>query len=148
MEREWEGIFRQMGQWAKEMEEFINHILSARPQSLTFGPEVWRPPVNVFETQEAVIVLTELAGIGPDDVSVRYEAGRLIVVGRRPDPIPAGCLAVHRLEIPTGPFAFEVSLPLGVTPEEAKATCRNGWLEIRLPKAATAPPETITIRLA
>ncbi len=146
MDRDWEGIFRRVEEWAQEMDQFMDHVLSARHQPVPFTPSTWQPAVNVYETSDTIVLFAELAGINPDEIAVRYEPGRLTVAGRRPDPVPDCCFSVHRMEIGVGPCMFEVPLPVSVNPQDAEALYHDGWLEIRLPKADKPSPTTITLR--
>ena len=139
MPKDWDEVQSQMDYWARELARFLDHIdrghtrlILARP-----GPvdsTLWHPPFNVYEMEDAVIVLAELAGVELDDLTVQYEFGRLSVWGKRREPIADGIQAVHRMEIQFGPFAFATPLPLSVDAEGATATLRAGFLHIRLPK--------------
>jgi len=140
MASDWEVFMRQLEQWVREMERFMAHIdqACATPfSSMVLAPMAsvrWHPAVNVYETADVVVVQAELAGVAPDDVTVLYDAPRLLVEGQRREAISAEAQAIHRLEIPAGRFAFEVRLPGTVDAEGATATLQAGMLEVRLPK--------------
>jgi HSP20 family molecular chaperone IbpA len=72
---------------------------------------VWEPPVDIFETEQALWVVVALPGVGPDDLQVTIENEILIVVGRRVRPIEARGAAIHRLELPHGHFERRIALP-------------------------------------
>lgn len=140
MAPDWEVFMRQLEQWVREMERFMAHVDQARSapfSRMALAPMAsvrWHPAVNVYETADTVVVQAELAGVDPDDVTVQYEAPRLLVQGQRREAISTEAQSIHRLEIPAGRFAFEVRLPGAVDAEEATATLRAGMLEVRLPK--------------
>jgi HSP20 family protein len=98
------------------------------------GAVRWQPAVNVYETADAIVVQAELAGVAPDEVTIQYDAGRLLVWGQRRETVPADTQAVHRLEIQAGRFAFQARPPAAVDAEAATATLQAGILEVRLPK--------------
>jgi HSP20 family protein len=122
------------------MERFMAHVDEARAaplSSIALAPMatvLWQPAVNVYETADAVVVQAELAGVGPEEVTIQYEAGRLLVWGQRREVISAEAQTIHRLEIQAGRFAFRAQLPAPVDAEAAKATLHAGILEVHLAK--------------
>ena len=142
MPHNWDAFMRQVEQWAREMERFMAHVDEARAaplSSMVLAPLAsvrWHPAVNMYETADAMVVQAELAGVTPEEVTIQYEAGRLLVWGQRREVITAEAQAIHRLEIQAGRFAFQANLPVVVDAETAKATLHMGILEIRLPEAA------------
>lgn len=147
MRQDWDELFRQMDEWARAMDRFMSHVTRAHPLTLSFASTPWRPAVNVYETDGEVVVVAELAGVNPEDVSVQFEPGRLRVSGRRREAISPSARVVHRMEIQSGPFAFEVPLPARVDAEGAEAICQNGFLEVRLPKRQVAQEPIVAVRI-
>jgi len=92
----------------------------------------WRPPTDVYETEESVIVKVEVAGMSEQDFAVSLSNRTLTVSGVRRDP---DCkLSYQQLEIPYGHFCTEVFLPYSVERNEIGATYENGFLTVTLPK--------------
>jgi HSP20 family protein len=145
MNQEWDKLFRQMDEWMRAMDRFMAHVAGARPPTPSFIPTPWRPAINVYETEEEVVVLAELAGVDSEDVMVQFEPGRLRIWGQRREVMPERVKTVHRMEIQSGPFAFEVPLPTSVDPDRAEASCKAGLLEVRLPKRSVAQKESISV---
>jgi len=81
------------------------------------GCPTWQPPVDVFETLDALHVIVALPGVDPVTVEVLIDGRKLLVRGTRSlgDALPAGCqeAAVNRLELPQGRFERCVELPPG-----------------------------------
>jgi HSP20 family protein len=94
---------------------------------------VWRPPTDMYETEEAIVVRVEIAGMREQDISIALEDRILTIRGVRPDTSER--LAFHQMEIPYGEFNTEVELPAPVLSEGVEATYRDGFLQITLPKA-------------
>jgi HSP20 family protein len=140
MTRDWESFMQQVEQWARAMARFMAHVDEARALSFfstSLTPQAsvsWQPAVNVYETADALVVHAELPRVAPDEMTVQYESGRLLVWGERREVVPAETQVIHRLEIPSGRFACHVWLPAAVDAEAATATLRAGLLEVRLPK--------------
>jgi HSP20 family protein len=93
---------------------------------------VWRPPTDVFETEEAVIVRVEIAGMREEDFLVELTRHRLVVRGARPDISEKR--AYHQMEIRFGEFSTQVELPVQVAADQVEATYTDGFLQVVLPK--------------
>jgi HSP20 family protein len=149
-----DAFLQQVEQWTQEMERFMAHVDAARSatlSSMALAPMtamLWRPAVNVYETADAVVVQAELAGVAPEEVTIQYDAGRLLVWGQRREAITAEAQTIHRLEILSGRFAFRAQLPAAVDAEAARATLRMGILEVRLAKRSTHHNGIIRLSLA
>ncbi len=101
----------------------------------------WRPNVDVRETEAEVLIVVELAGVDPKDVTVEYDGSRqtLTIRGTRPAPPAPDRSTYRRLEILYGEFEREIALegaPLDAGGIEA--TYEAGFLAIRVPKKRTA----------
>lgn len=93
---------------------------------------MWRPPTDVYETEENVVILMEIAGMDPAKIQVEFQDRILRIMGRRLDRQPrATC---HCLEVQYGEFASEVYLPGEYHVDAIKATYHDGFLTITLPK--------------
>ena len=93
---------------------------------------LWRPPVEVFETEDALEVVAEIAGMNPDDIDIVLEGDVLTIQGERSDPCDAGNRSYHIARIGYGPFGVEFRLPFQVDSDAAEATYENGFLRISL----------------
>ncbi len=93
---------------------------------------VWRPPTDVYELEDALVVRVEIAGMREEDFSISLEDRTLSVRGLRSD-LPER-RAYHQMEIPFGEFISEVELPVPVKADGIEAVYRDGFLRILLPK--------------
>ncbi len=118
----------------QQMERFLQHFSSSKPPAAQFLPCVWEPAINVYEAEQSVIVLIELAGVSQDDVEVLVDGNNFIVRGERQEVRPDPQGTYHRLEICCGPFQREIPLPVTVDADRSEAVYRDGFLEITLPK--------------
>ena len=95
--------------------------------------KAWRPPTDVYETEDSVIVKAEVAGMSEEDFTISLSNRSLQISGVRRDP---DCKkAYQQLEIPYGHFYTEVFLPYAVAYDEIRATYESGFLTVVLPKA-------------
>ena len=95
-------------------------------------PNCWEPPIDIVETDSALIVHIALPGVPPGGVVVSFEADGIAVSGMR--RLPAQQAArIHRLEIPYGRFERHIPLPLhALHPEQPQMA--DGCLVITLRK--------------
>ncbi|MCK4899987.1 MAG: Hsp20/alpha crystallin family protein [Anaerolineales bacterium] len=94
---------------------------------------VWRPPIDVFETDLAIVVRVEIAGVQESDFVITLDERHLSIRGTRPD-LPER-RAYQQMEIRFGEFSAEVDLHTQVNVEEVEAIYSNGFLRVTLPKA-------------
>lgn len=95
----------------------------------------WEPPVDVFEAERTLWILAALPGIGPDEVSVGFEDGTLVIAGEMTLPAELRSAHIHRFEIPHGRFERRVELPAG-TYELNHHEMTRGCLLLRLSRVA------------
>jgi len=93
---------------------------------------IWRPPTDVFETEQAVIVRVEIAGMREDDFSISLSGDQLTVRGNRPDIQERR--AYQQMEIFFGEFNVEVNLPAPILADKVVAEYQDGFLRLIFPK--------------
>jgi len=94
---------------------------------------VWRPPTDVYETEDAIVVQVEIAGVQPEDFRIELSDRFLSIAGTRADPDPER-RAYHQMEIHFGEFRADVELPGPVDREHITAEYGGGFLRVNLPK--------------
>jgi HSP20 family protein len=94
----------------------------------------WEPPVDVLETEDAVLVLVALPGVDPKQVQLAIRNGVLLIAGSRVLPPELRTAVIHRIELPQGRFERQVRLPAG-TYEQPVSGVADGCLIVKLPKA-------------
>ncbi len=99
----------------------------------TGQPKVWRPPTDVYETDDHVVVKVEIAGMKVEDFSIALESNRLVICGVRRDP--AAKLAYQQMEILYGYFETDAYLQGAIDENRIEATYQDGFLSVFLPKA-------------
>ena len=105
----------------------------------------WTPPVDIFETDEALVMKAELPGFSKDDISIEMKENTLVIKGERKheDEVKEG--NYHRMERSYGAFQRAFMLPMTVDQEKVKAAYKDGVLELRLPKVQAAQPKRIAV---
>ncbi|HYC25199.1 MAG TPA: Hsp20/alpha crystallin family protein [Roseiarcus sp.] len=97
----------------------------------------WEPPVDVLETDRAVLVLAALPGVDLDQVETFVEGGDVVFSGVRAFPAEMRTAVIHRLELPQGRFERRVRLPAGRY-RAVERSSFHGCLLIRLQKSEAA----------
>jgi HSP20 family protein len=100
---------------------------------VTLRSHVWRPPTDVYETENEIVVRVEIAGMKEEDFSIELNDRYLSIHGARPD-VPER-RAFHQMEIRFGEFNTEVELASPVIADRVEAVYRDGFLRVVLPKA-------------
>ena len=94
----------------------------------------WEPPVDVLETEHAVLVLAALPGVDVAKVEAVIDGGVLVIAGQRAVPPELRTAVIHRLELPQGRFERRVPLPPGRYSDVRRSEA-HGCLVISLAKA-------------
>lgn len=92
------------------------------------------PALDVLETDEAIEVAVDVAGIAADALRVVFRAGVLLIVGEKAPAPAAGEQTFHLVEREFGRFARAVRLNGAYDVSHARATLLDGELTIVLPK--------------
>jgi HSP20 family protein len=122
------------------------HKDRAQPASLesTRGGPVFTPRVDIYETEEELVLLADLPGVLPGDVDLRYEKGELLLHGRA-KPRHEGKTGVLR-EYGEGDFYRVFTIHESIDSSRIKAEFTSGVLTVHLPKAEAARPRQIQVR--
>lgn len=104
----------------------------ASPLTALHG-RVWVPPTDVYETEDLLVVLVEIAGVQQADFSISLHERRLVISGRRVDAGPAR-RAYHKMELQFGDFRTDVELPVAADEAHISAEYNDGLLRVVLPK--------------
>jgi HSP20 family protein len=116
-----------------EIDRLYQEMLAPGRWVVVRHTHAWRPPTDVYETDEHVVVRVEVAGMKETDFSVSLVDRLLVITGVRQDPSPK--VAYHQMEIRYGEFRTEIYLHWTVEQEDIKATYTEGFLQVMLPKA-------------
>jgi HSP20 family protein len=116
-----------------------------RGHERTGATGTWEPPIDVYETNDALVLEVELPGVSTDAISVELHEQTLSLSGERTrEPAVTGG-QYQREEGHYGAFRRAFRLPTIVDQAKVKATYKNGVLALRLPKRDLARPQEIPI---
>jgi HSP20 family protein len=97
------------------------------------GEPTWNPPTDVYETDDSIVVIIEIAGLADGDYEIVLNGRSLVVTGERRDE--ALKRAYQQMEIRHGKFRSQVHLPWALQGTGQTAVYADGFLKIVLPKA-------------
>ena len=118
----------------QEMEEVFRALIPGRPAFATGLASLWRPPLEVYETDQALVIRAEIAGLDEERLEVGVDGDRLTIYGERPDRQHTERRSYHEAHVAYGTFGADVFLPFPVDVDRAEAEYREGFLEIVLPR--------------
>ena len=131
---------------------FFDDEWFARPFRMAFHDNPgWLPPMDIEETDDAVVVRASIPGYQPNEIQVTTVDGDLIIQGAHDDGSqtePSEGNRLHVRERRGGRFYRRVPLPVRTTAAGAGARYEHGVLTVRVPKAEEARTATIAVESA
>jgi HSP20 family protein len=130
-----------------EMNRMFNQFFrGSTSEEGSWGHYTWTPPVDIYETDDALVFTADLPGVAKDEVSIEVQNNTLILRGERKHDAAVKEEHYHRVERAYGSFQRSFVLPTLVDQEHVQATYHDGVLELRLPKSEAAKPKRIAIQ--
>jgi HSP20 family protein len=117
-----------------------------RPLRLNDGGNWSMPAVDMYQTDNEVVVKAAIPGVKTDDVQINVTGEVLTIKGEVKEKEETQEKAYHLREQRWGMFERTLALPTDVIADKAKAEFENGILTITLPKAEEVRPKTISIK--
>ncbi len=111
------------------------------------GSRPWTPAVDIYETDNELVLKADLPEVDPKNVDIQIENGTLTLKGNRTFETEKNGKGYHRIERSYGSFVRAFSLPETVDPENVKADFKNGVLTMSIAKKEVAKPRTIKVEV-
>jgi HSP20 family protein len=108
----------------------------------------WAPPVDIYETENELVVKADLPDLQEKDIDVRVENNTLTIRGERKFEKAVNEDNYLRVERAYGPFTRSFSLPNTVSSEDIRAEYRNGVLTLHMSKREESKPKQIKISVS
>ena len=144
--RRWDP-FDELTSLRESMERLFDDLFTTRRSGRALAPAQWEPAVELFETEGDVVFRAEMPGIDPQQVDVTVTEDTLTVKGEARTEQEQKGRNYYRRELRYGSFERAVGLPASVQADQAKATCRQGILEVRIPKAERGRAKSIKVEV-
>jgi len=130
-----------------ELDFLFNNFFQARHPVMMPVKRGWKPPTDVYETDDEMVVVMDIAGIDARDVKVQIEGRALVIRGIRREPALGVKRTYHKMEIDYGLFERKIELPADVDPAQVTTNYHHGFLEIHLTKKPKPGPTRIEIEV-
>ena len=108
----------------------------------------WAPPVDIYETENELVVKAELPDFQDKDIDVRIANNTLTIRGERKFEKDVKEENYLRIERAYGSFMRSFSLPNTVSSENIRADYRNGVLTLHMAKREESKPKQIKVSVA
>lgn len=119
----------------RRMQDNIDRLFGAGhdwPSLFNEGQMDWRPAIDTFQRGNEFIVRADLPGMQRKDITVEIGDESMTITGERAYDHDEERDGIYRSERGYGSFRRVVPLPEGALAESAKATFKDGVLEVRL----------------
>ncbi|GJQ27093.1 MAG: molecular chaperone [Phycisphaerae bacterium] len=141
-----------------EVDRLLDRVWHLGLSTAPLDGQDWAPCLDLFEEADRYIVRAELPGMAAEDVSVEMLGQTLSIRGFKAEPArasekpgavgagesQAACRKL-RGECRYGSFARKIELPGPVSESGVSATCRNGVLDVTIPKAQSSLGKTVKV---
>jgi len=107
----------------------------------------WSPAVDVYETENELVLKADLPEVDQKNIDVRVENQTLTIAGERKFEKKDSSQGYHRLERQYGSFVRSFAVPNMFDTDNIAAEFHNGVLTVTLPKKEAAKPRQIKVAL-
>jgi HSP20 family protein len=128
---------------SSRLEKTIEHMFRSTGPMFTLSERTWKPQMDIIETPEDIIIISEIAGVTKDDLEIEINSKAVKIHGNRPERLRLKNSTYRLAEILYGRFERILFLPAQIDTEKVTASFSNGLLQIRLTKL----PREVTLRV-
>ena len=132
-------------------DRLMDRLMRETWEPLRSWPAIWdghiRPALDVYETQDQVVVKAALPGVTPKDLAVTITDGTLVIKGGASEEHEENGERYLLRERNHGTFHRAITLPRDLDGENATAGFEDGVLTVTLPKTETAKTRTVEVKV-
>ena len=107
----------------------------------------WAPAVDIYETENELVLKADLPDVDLKDIDVRVENQTLTISGERKFEQKESTKGYHRIERSYGSFVRSFAVPNSFDTETIAAEFKNGVLRVSLPKKEAAKPRQVKVEV-
>ena len=141
----WEQPFRGATTLQEQINRAFGDLVGRTGEESNLTP--WAPAVDIFETENELVVKADLPDVNPQDLDIRVENNVLTIRGERKFENEVNEDAYLRIERSYGSFSRSFSLASSVNAEAINADYQNGVLTLSIPKREEAKPKQIKVNV-
>jgi HSP20 family protein len=139
----WEQPFRGATTLQEQINRVFGDVVGRAGEESNLTP--WAPEVDIYETENEMVVKADLPDVDPQDLDIRVENNILTIRGERKFDKTVNEDNYLRIERSYGSFSRSFSLTNSVKSEAIKADYQNGVLTLSIPKREEAKPKQIKV---
>jgi HSP20 family protein len=137
--------FRDMVTLRERMNRMFEDVFSGRTEDKEITASTWAPAVDIYETENELVLTAEIPGLAEKDVEIKVEDNTLTLKGERKFEKETREENYHRIERSYGSFHRAFTLPNSIDADKIQAEHENGVFKIVMPKRQELKPRTVKI---
>ena len=137
--------FLNLSNWQEQVNRIFESAYPGRSEGSALT--AWAPAVDIYETENELVLKADLPDVNEKDFDVRVENNMLTIRGERKFEQKVKEENYLRIERTYGSFNRSFSLPNTVSTENIKAEYKNGVLTVEMPKRAESKPKQVKINV-
>ena len=139
--------FRDLISIQDRMNRLFEQTLSRSRGEEGTAAAAWTPAVDIYETPDTIVIKADLPGVVREDIEIQIDDNTLTLKGERRFSKDVQEESYLRIGRTYGSFHRCFTLPATIHQEKIRAVCRDGVLELTLPKAEGSKPRRIAIEV-
>jgi HSP20 family protein len=141
----WDQPFRGATTLQEQINRVFGDVVGRTSEESNLTP--WAPEVDIYETENELVVKADLPDVNPQELDIRVENNILTIRGERKFDDKVNEDNYLRIERSYGSFSRSFSLANSVKSEAIKADYQNGVLTLSIPKREEAKPKQIKVNV-
>ncbi|MEW6981232.1 Hsp20/alpha crystallin family protein [Colwelliaceae bacterium 6471] len=137
-------IFSQL---SDEMNRFFGRDVPMAGRQENLFADEWHPAADIEQKDTCYIVRADIPGVNPKDIKVSLDNNNLIIEGKRETQAEEHKENYRRVERFYGSFYRSFHLPDASDAKKVEAHCKNGVLEVTIPKVSTSKQKKIEVKV-
>jgi len=137
-----------MSRVERQMEDLFERLVRDVWSPLTSGTSGAGPALEVVDRKDEIVLRADLPGVDPNEVQVEVQDNNTLVLRgeRKEQQEEQSDTDYYYSERWSGSFVRMVQLPSSIDADKIAATCKNGVLEVHLPKKQESQGRKIEIQ--
>ena len=137
--------FRDLVTLREKMNRLFEEAFTSRGEEKDLVASTWTPSVDIYETENALILTAELPSLEEKDIEIKIEDNTLTLKGERNLEKETKEENYHRIERSYGSFYRSFTLPRNIDQDKIHAESGTGILKITMPKKPELKPKKVKI---
>ncbi|HUN81674.1 MAG TPA: Hsp20/alpha crystallin family protein [Phycisphaerae bacterium] len=130
-----------------EFDRLLDRVWHVGLNTAPLDGQDWAPAMDIVDEGSSYRIRMEVAGIAADQIDVSVLENSLVVRGYKPvPPKPAEGQRKLRGECRYGNFCRRFEFPMPVSEDAIAASCKNGVLEVSVPKKSEAKGRSVKVQ--